>query len=185
MLIVFRKTFWRSKRYSRGMTFPEVMVVVFVFALLMGGFLAVLTTGFESWRANSLKNEQQNELRKAVTWIEHDLLESGGAVVDIPANGTWYTTISFKKAVGVTNGSIDWSTNNISYGLSGTNPILLQRVSGAVTRIVALNIDLLQFRRQSATPDVVEVNLRAKNSNLLNKWANLQTTLSFKVQMRN
>jgi len=174
-----------KKRSVQAMTLSELMVAVLLFAALTGAALFILTAGFESWRANSLKTQQQDELRKSMDWIMGDLVQSGASVVSIPANGTWYTTISFKKATGVTNGSINWSAVNTQYALAGTNPVLLQRTTGASTRIIAQNIETLQFRRQAATPNVVEVRLTAKNSNLLNKWQGVQKTVTFAVKMRN
>lgn len=184
--ILLKKLLGPDRRNPRrGMTFAETLVVVFLVTALMGGFIMVLLAGVESWRANTLKNDQQNELRKAVAWMVGDLTQSGASVVDVPTDGVWYSSLSFKKAVGVTNGSIDWSANSIRYQLSGTNPVLLQRVSGAQARIVALNIDILQFRRLAATPNVIEVNMRARRGDFVNKWQNLQTTLTFAIRMRN
>jgi len=170
----------------KGFTLSETMITILIFGLLMGGCLFILTASFEAWRANSIKAEQGEELRKARDWITNDLILSGSSVVfTVPADGTWYNSITFKKITGITSGSITWDSNNTQYLLAGTNPVQLQRISGATTKIIAQNIETLQFRRQSTTPKMIEVTMNAKQSNLVNKWSQIETSLNFQIELRN
>ena len=145
----------------------------------------ILLSGSESWQINSTKVEVQQEARKAGDWIKQELIQSGASTItNVPANGTWYTTITFKTAIGTSGGSISWSANTIQYSIvaAGTGRRLV-RTSGGTTRVLAVSMQSLQFRRQAATPNVVEVNLQARK--LTPKGTTLTNNSNFKVKMRN
>jgi Tfp pilus assembly protein PilW len=181
------KGFASLKRISslRGLTLVEALVTVLIFSIILGATYTVLISGSDSWEVNNVRVELQQELRKAMDWMSQELREAGSAsITNVLANGTWYTTITFRTATGVTGGTIDWSTDTIQYVLGGADANQLQRIkAGDPTKIVALNIQSLQFRRQASSSDIVEVALQARKSTP--KGNQLNVNSDFKIQLRN
>ncbi|MBZ0165540.1 MAG: prepilin-type N-terminal cleavage/methylation domain-containing protein, partial [Candidatus Omnitrophica bacterium] len=85
-----------------GTTLVETMVTVVIFSLIMTGFFAVSTVGENSFQVNRAQIELQQELRKSMETMMNDLRQAGNSsVIDVPANGNWYTSITFRKPVGI------------------------------------------------------------------------------------
>ena len=78
---------------------------------------------------------------------------------------------------------LDWSTDAIQFVLGGAGSKQLLRIQGADTDILAQNIKSLQFRRQVATPDILEVAMGAEKTTNIGILADYQ--LSFSIQLRN
>ena len=72
----------------------------------------------------------RNELRKAMDWMIEDLRQSGtaGTVMNVPADGTWYGSVTFRTPVGVSGNDIVWSSGTIQYVLGGGDSHTLQRI---------------------------------------------------------
>ena len=116
--------------------------------------------------------------------MKYDLYQAGpSSIANVPADGNWYTTITFKIPTGVTNGSIAWDNNFIQFSRGGTNSIELRRTYAGVTKLLASNMSSLQFRRQVASPDVLEVSMAAQKQTVKQKTINYQ--LDFQVELRN
>jgi prepilin-type N-terminal cleavage/methylation domain-containing protein len=178
-------------RARQGMTMAEVLISAIIFSVVLAACYALLIAGSDSWETNEAKIELQQELRKAVDWIAQDLRQAGSvSITNVPADGAWYTLITFRKASGVSGGSVVWDTDATKYSLGGTDSAQLQRQVGSQTpRVIAQNFQSLQFRRQSASADVVDVAMQAqkktpRGKNLTGKAA-IQEDLSFKVHVRN
>jgi len=184
---MFRKLNKNRKQYhlnNRGMTMTEVMVTTLIFSFIIAGLYAAGAVGQNNWDVNDVQIGLQQELRKAMEWMINDLRQAGNAsIVDVPADGNWYTTITFKTPSGVTGGSIDWNANSIQFVLGGSSSNQLQRLEASQTKIIAQNIQTLQFRRLTTSPDILEVNMLAQNSTV--KGTQVDYQLDFEIQLRN
>ncbi len=159
----------------------EIMVTILVFSILMTGLYTALRAGDESWETNKTRMELQQDLRKAMEWMKYELTEAGDtSITNVLANGNWFTSIVFKIPTGVSNGAIAWDANTITFQISANQ---LQRVYNGTTKILANNITSLQFRRQAATSDILEVALTAQKTTVKGKTVTRQ--LTFEVQLRN
>jgi len=58
-------------------TLVEVMIVSFLFIIIMGGVLAILSVSRYSWYQTDVEIELQQDLRKALTRVSKELRESG------------------------------------------------------------------------------------------------------------
>lgn len=171
-------------RDNAGITLVETMVTVVIFSLIMTGFFAVSTVGENSFQVNRAQIELQQELRKSMETMINDLRQAGNSsVIDVPANGNWYTSITFRKPVGIAAGSINWDSNTIQYLRAGPGTLQLQRIYGGTTRIVSQYITLLQFRRLASDSDRLEVVMQAQRNST--KGVPGTYNLSFNVQLRN
>ena len=171
----------RERSSLTGFTLVEAMVTVVLFTIILGVCFMLLLSGTDSWHVNGVLLEVKQELRKGTDWMRQELIESGGSTItNVPANGTWYTTITFRTSTGVSGGTITWSADTIQYLLSGTQ---LLRRSGGVDKILAQNMQTLQFRRQASTPNVVEVNMQAQKTTP--KGTTLTANSNFKMRLRN
>lgn len=166
---------------NRGVSMIETLVVVLIFTIISGGLISVMTVGDKSWQVNRVKIELQQELRKSMDAMVNDLRQSGGAsIVNVPTDGNWYSTITFRKPAGVSAGSIAWDNTTIQFLTSNGQ---LQRVYGANTKIVSQDISSMQFRRFSAAADTLEVALQAQKNT--NKGVPIVYDLDFNIQIRN
>ncbi len=174
----------KANHNQAGFTLVEALLTALLFSLLLGACLVLFLASSDSWQTNSVRVELQQELRKAVDWMRQDLLVAGASTItNVPADGTWDNTISFRTATGVSNGAVVWSGSTIQFQRGGTGSLDLQRVSGAQTKVLAKNISTLQFRRLAASPQLLEVNVIASKTTL--KGRSLSNTISFKVALRN
>jgi len=140
----------------------------------------LFVSGSDSWETNNVTLELQQELRKAAEWLKQDLVQGGASTItDVPADGAWYTAITFRTCAGISNGNIAWSSNTVNFARSGTQ---LVRTSGSSTRTLAQNIGTLQFKRDVGSPQVVYVNLQASKTA---KGRSLTADSGFKVTLRN
>ncbi|MCA9403277.1 MAG: hypothetical protein KC897_05800 [Candidatus Omnitrophica bacterium] len=169
---------------NSGTSLVEALVSVVIFLMIMTGFYSVATVGDNSFQVNRVQIELQQELRKSMEAMISDLRMAGSAsVIDVPANDTWYTSITFRKPVGIVAGSINWDSNTIQFLRGGTGGVQLQRVYNGTTRVVSQYISTLQFRRLSADPDRLEVQLVGQRNST--KGVPVTYNLDFDIQLRN
>ena len=185
---------------GKGFSLVEVLVTVLIFSGLAAAVNAVLLVGDASWQTNNVQMELQQELRKAMDWMKDDLRQTGSAAItNVPVNPapdavtypdpaddpaySWYSTITFRMVSGVSGGKITWDSGTVQFVLGGTDSSQLQRVEGSTTKVIAQNIQSLQFRRLAAASNMVEVALQAQKDTF--KGATINSSLEFKIQLRN
>lgn len=169
---------------NKGFTLVEAMVTMLIFSILAGGLYAMLRAGDSSWQTNRVRVELQQELRKAIEWMKNDLREAGtSSIVDVPADGNWYPTITFKTPSGVSGGTIIWNTDAIQFLIGGTGGTQLLRTSGISSKVIAQSVSSVQFRRQPSSSDVLEIVLQGEKDTAQGSTINYQ--LDYKIQLRN
>ncbi len=159
------------------------MITVVLFSIILGVCFVILLSSTDSWHASSAQVEAQQEARKAADWMRQELIQSGSSTItNVPTDGAWYSTITFRTANGVSGGNINWSANTVQYLLgSGATANQLIRRSGGVDKVLAQSIQTLQFRRQ--TSNVVELNIEAAKTTP--KGRILTADAAFQVRLRN
>ena len=180
----FKKKISESRTAQKGFTLVEVLVVVVIFTFLAMGIYAVALVGERTFQVNKVKIELQQELRKALEWMVNDLRQAGNvSISDVPADGTWYSTITFKTPAGITAGALDWNNNSIQFVRGGPENKELQRIEAGNTRVIAYDMQSLQFRRQAIRPRILEVAMGAQKDALSGEPMSYQ--LNFSIQLRN
>ncbi|MFH1359535.1 MAG: hypothetical protein ABIJ41_00665 [Candidatus Omnitrophota bacterium] len=173
--------------YRGAFSLAELSVVVLVTSLIFAACTSLFLAGTNFWQTDTVKVTLTQELRKAESWIVQDLQQAGSSESilnsSVPADGTTYTSITFRKAGGVNNGIITWAPQTIQYLLAGGGSSQLQRQSGLQNKIIAQYMQTLQFRRQATAPDILEVSLGVQKSTLQGSVMN--SSLNFKIQLRN
>jgi prepilin-type N-terminal cleavage/methylation domain-containing protein len=168
----------------KGFSLAEVLVTVVIFSVLMAAVNTILLVGDSSWQTNRVQVELQQDLRKAMDWMKDDLRQTGSSAIDdVPADGEWYTSITFQMVTGVTGGTLTWNSNTTQFVLGGTDSNQLQRIEDSTTKVIAQNIESLEFRRLAAAPDIIEVALEAEKDTV--KGVTITSTLDFEIQLRN
>src|SRR3989338_7540251 len=181
----------RPFKNHQGVTLVEMMTTVVIFAFILGICYSLLISGSDSWQTNSVQVELQQELRKAMDWVSQDLRQAGSAsITNVPANGTVYTTITFRKSAGASGGNLVWDSNTTTYSLGGAGGTqLLRQVSWQTASVIAQNIESVQFSRQASTSNIVDVSLQAQKATLRGKTlagkAPLEASLNLKIYLRN
>ncbi len=182
-----RKRVNKKINTRRAATLVEAMVTVLIFSLITGALYISLQAAQSSWSINQAQIGLQRELRKAMEQMKKELFETASiAINDVPANGVWYPSIRLRRVAGLSlQGTIVWQSNMIQYILGGANLTELHQINsyGPTTDIVAHNIQSVQFRRQLATPDIVEVELIGENTTQRDDFEPYR--LNFELQMRN
>ena len=168
----------------QGLSLVEVMVTVLLFLLVAGALYLSASAGQNSWQVNSAQIGLQSELRKAMEWMKYDLIQAGpSSILDVPATGAAYTTITFQIPSTVSGGNIVWDSDRITFCLGGTDGTQLLRRKGADIKVIAQNVQTLQFTRQVAASDILEVALTGQTADI--KGTPLSYQLSFQVKLRN
>ena len=174
------------KNYNtfKGFTTVEVLVVVFIYSIIAGSCYVALISGNTSWQVTSAQVELQQELRKGMDAMSEDLRQAGASsITNVPADGIWYNTITFKICTGVSSGNISWSSNTIQYVIgSGANVNQILRKSGSQSKVIAQDIQTLQIRRQSSAPNIVEVSLLAQKNTSGGRLLSLNSNFSAKLR---
>ena len=169
---------------SKGFTLVEAMITVIFFSLIVGACFLLSKVGNESWQVNSVRIGLAQENRKALDWLMNELRQSGASTIsNVPADGSWYNTISFKMATGITSGKASWG-DEVTYAIGGVNNDQLIRTQSGQERVIAHDFNTIQFKRLPATPDIVEVAINVKRRTAR---ANQELDLgsNFKIKMRN
>lgn len=170
------------KRNS-GLTLVEAMVTTVIFMFIFGAAFRIMISGSDIYEINNTRTQLQQELRKAKTWMNEDIRQGGSAsVVNVFADDSWYTSLEYRKAAGVTGGAITWDTDTTVFFLDTVNR-QVKRTTGSVTKIIANDIEALEFRRMAAAPDIVEVMVEAENTTPKGRVVN--ETTNFQIQLRN
>ena len=183
MKIVILK-FSSCLRSLKAFTLVETLMTVLFFTVISGAAVTMMMSTQDSWKINSVKVELQQEMRKAMDWMNLDFSQAGASTItNVPADGTWYTTITFQTVSGVSGANPTWNSDTIRFLLAGTNSNQLQRISGATTKIIAQNILTLQFRRLAATPNLLEISLQGRKATI--RGATLTLSSSAKIKLGN
>lgn len=167
-----------------GFSLPEALITVVITVIIFAAFFIILISSSDTWQVNKVQIELQQELRKAMDWTTKELLQAGtSTITNVPADGNWYTSMTFKIPSGVSGGSVSWASDTTTFSLGGTGGKDLLRTVGSQIDTIAQDIQTLQFRRQSTSPSIVEVNLLASKSTP--KGKTLTNSLKFSMRMRN
>lgn len=170
--------------HKRAMTLVEAIFCIAAFPIIAGACFMLLHLGWDSWHMASARAELSRQLNQTSFWVFNELRQSAqSTITDVPADGTWYSSISFKKAQAYEDGNITWGpVENITIG-GGDGKQVLKTID-AQTVVVANHMNALQFRRQSATPNMIEVQAQASvPTNRANEQ--LTAAIQLKVCLRN
>jgi type II secretory pathway pseudopilin PulG len=174
----------------RGFSLVEALVVVFIFSLLFAALLMVLSGGQASWYTADVLMELNQEMRRSLLTMNKELRQTRSTEIsNVPADDTFYTTITFKIPEDVDGdddvidslGRIEWS-GDVSYSLNADNQIIRTPMLGSIP-VLANYVSSLQFRRLSGAPDIIEIYITAQKSTAWGR--NLQADIVSSVRMRN
>lgn len=174
--------FFKSRQ---GFSLVEAMVTVAIFSFIMAGIYSITSVGENAWLTNNVRIELQQDLRKGMESMINDLRETNPSILDpfVPADGKAYDSITFQVPSGVSAGSIAWDATTIQFAKGGVGSKQLLRTSGATTKVLTQNLQLLEFRRQLATPDILEVSMQAQKNTP--HGISITHNLDFNIQLRN
>ncbi len=171
-------------RTQQGFTFAEIMVALAIFVLITGGAYTLALTSQGHWDTNRVVIQLHQELRKASDWMVSDLRQAGpGAIFTVPADGTLYSSISFKKGASISSGALVWENDAIQYARGGTGSSQIIRTQGGNSKVLANKISGLTFRRQPTSPDILEITIQGADTTERGRSASYQ--LSFEIELRN
>lgn len=167
----------KKKRFlfGTGFTLIELMIVILIFSIILGAIFAVMTMGNKAWQSGNVQIEIQQETRKGMDSMLKELRQSNLGRITVTAN-----TVTFQIPQSVNNsGNITWC-EDILYSLGGLNGEQLLRTQGEESRVLANNVQGLQF---SATKEEINITLVAEKETV--SQHTLTATLSSSVTLRN
>ena len=183
----------------QGFSLLELLVVVGLLGVLSSAIAAALFTAQRSWATGSGQVVLTMELRRALDAMSRELVSSRPAQIQRPAaNGVWDTQMIFRvpRDLSVpTDGNVldasgniaEWS-NDITYSVvGGTNRCdrtELGPVGTLLRSTLANHVTNVQFRRQAATPDVVEIQLTTQTITDMGQVTQPRT-MATRVKLRN
>ncbi len=185
-----QKSFPLHQTSTAGFTFPELLVSILIFSIIAGAIATTIMTGRNLWLTNTVQIDLQQDLRIAEYNIQQDLSQtSPSAIIDVPADGSTYNTITFRIPSGEGgDGSLTWPNETIQYLLGGTDSkqLIRQIEESSViqeSRIISSNIETLRFKRETNTENLIETSLVAKGSDAFADKTTLAYT--FNVLLKN
>lgn len=180
------------------MSMVEILVVMAIFGILSVGISMVIFSSQRSFSTGSGQVVLTSELRRALDQMSREIVESKPSEIQRPAaNGAWDTQLIFRVpqdangdgSVLDANGEIaEWS-NWITYQGDRANQVsrMVPNPPGPGPRttvtILASRITTVQFRRQPATADVVEIQLTASTITELGQV--MSRSMGTRVKLRN
>lgn len=185
---------------ANGFTLVEMLVVLAIFAVIAAAVAMSLFSAQRTWGTGTGQAVLTAELRRALDTMSRELVESRPAQIKSPAartDGRWDPQIIFQVpqdrngdgSVLDANGEIaEWS-NDITYARGRSNSCARTAVNdpGLLPRTfvttLANHITALQFRRQEATADVVEIQMTASTITELGEI--MSRTMGTRVKLRN
>ncbi|MFC1753191.1 PilW family protein [Thermoproteota archaeon] len=174
------------KNKKNGVTLIEFMVALVITGVLLGITAMILSGGRNTWRIGEASLEVQQNLRQAMAWINEEVCQTGIFKIEgsLPADGFQYPTIVFQKVLNVNNGFIEWDPDSIQYYLGGQGGKQLIRLTDSgEEKVLADNVVNFQAKRKPGSPEIVEFRIEIQKMTIENNM--LQTSLDFKVKMRN
>ncbi|OIO35727.1 MAG: hypothetical protein AUJ74_05065 [Candidatus Omnitrophica bacterium CG1_02_44_16] len=175
---------------SKGYTLVEIMVVMFILAVLAGAVFMVMSSGRQIWDTSEARTALQLELRKTLLRISDDLKQSSvnqifidaGLTTEFPT-GTAYQAIYFKVPQGISNstGAIEWNSSSISYTLVNN---IVTRADGAGALKISSNIAGMNFTR--IANDVFQIRLSGQKVKAVEHGnVTIDATMDSAVAVRN
>ncbi len=171
------------------------MEMLMAFAIMAGmslALMAALRMGQRSWKTQDAQTAVSAQLRQGMLSMTREIAESRAGWLSIPADGVWYPNLTFRVPQDLNGdgtvwdaaGVLEWSLP-VTYSVGGVDGNQVQRVQqGAAVRVVAYGVTALQFRRQPATPLMVEIALTVQKGLTTSGFAN-QANLNSRVRLRN
>jgi hypothetical protein len=145
-------------RRQAGLTVLELTVAMSIGAIILFALFALWDVGFTAFESAEAQTRVNQELRKAIQMIVPDVAESAAAkILDVPADGSWYYSLTFHRPEDISGGEITWSPDAITYAVGGLNASQLIRTAGTEQRVVATNILSFRARRFPDRPDAIEI----------------------------
>ena len=142
-----------------GLTLVEILIFMIIFSLIIGVMYTQFFMGWNMWDLINGQLEIQQDSMVSLKWIRDDIRTAGPAsILDLPADGQWYSSMTFLKAKDVVNNNVVWSENIIQYTLDASSGKILRNIGGKSFSI-ARNVNLLRFRRLSDEPGMVEIEI--------------------------
>lgn len=171
----------------KGLTLIETMVVIAIIGILSSSIIGVLLIGESSWHSGEAQIQVSQEGRRGLSSMVRELRQTrSSTITTVPADDNYYNSIAFSIPSDTDgdgdaidpSGNIEWSVP-IRYSLNNNQ---LLRTSGATT-VLANNVSALQFRRQSISPDILEISLQTQKTTTEQRVIRL--SLTSKIKMRN
>ena len=167
---------------NSGFSLVEMSMVVLISIFIVGGIYTVLVTGNNSWEINRDRLELQQYLRTGMDWMKKDLRQAGvSKITGVPADGTWYTSITFQTPSSVASGSVVWSAA-VQYAIGGTGNQQLIRTVGAQQRLIAQDFNTLQFRRTASDPTIIQISAQVQKNTAQHGLITMSRTAQVKTR---
>lgn len=155
----------KYRKKTTGFTFIEMMIVLAVFIIVGESLAFILSSGEGAWFMSDARIVASQECRRAMSSVIREIRQSSPSVItNCPADGIWrLAQINFSIPADIDNDgdvvdisdAIEWSP--VTFVTTGQAQ--LERQDGNANTVLCNNVMRVYFRRQAATPDVVEVAL--------------------------
>ncbi|MBI3318310.1 MAG: type II secretion system protein [Candidatus Omnitrophica bacterium] len=183
----------KAMKMKHGFSLAELLVVVAIFSILASAVALALVSSQRTWATGSGQAVLTAQLRRALDRMSRELTESKTSEIQRPApNGLFDAAVTFRVPqdqngdgnVLDANGNIGEWSGWITYRAArvGSGTACVREVAGA-SEVLASNVSSVLFRRQAATPDVVEVQVSCYV--VTEKGQQMLRSMNTRVKLRN
>jgi type II secretory pathway component PulJ len=173
----------------KGFTVLELLFACAILLVLIFAVFQVMTTGSSSWTTGDVSVELRQQIIKAFTVMEKELMGTAPAQISL-GSGSSSNSLNFKlpqrdsnnHVVLGSNGAVTWesSANSITYTLAGSQ--ITRAVSGT-TKILANNVTSLQFSRPATPLNLLQINIAVRKTTTAGRQ--MQDSGEIQIKMRN
>ena len=188
----------RDRAGADGFSLVEVLIVSVMAAGICLVLASVIRMNLRGWQARENQMAVSYELRRGIHAMARELARTRSDQLEVPgvgampANGNFYNSLRFRIPQDVDGngsvldgaGAVEWSPNQITYALGGSGGLEVRRTQGAAGSTLAYGVTGLRFRRQAATPLVVEMSLTVQKGAVSGGFVQ-QADLSTRIRLRN
>lgn len=173
----------------KGFTLIELLISCAIFIILISAVFQVMETGRSAWFTGDVSVELRQQIIKAFTVMEKELMGTAPSKMDLGSNSN-SNSLNFKlpqrdgnnHVVLASNGTISWESaaNSITYALAGSQ---ITRSANGTTRVLANNVTGLQFSRPAAPLNILQINITVSKTTTTRRQ--LQDSGEIQIKMRN
>ncbi len=181
-----------------GFTLVEMLIVSVMASVMALAFAAVMHMGTRTWQSRENQMVLSMELRRGIQSMVRELAQTNTTQLEVPgvgampANNTFYNSVRFRIPEDTDGngsvldgaGSVEWSANQITYALGGVDGRQIQRTEGGAVTVLANRVTAVQFRRLTATPQILELTMTVQHGNSTGGYLQ-QANHTTRIRMRN
>lgn len=172
------------RRRKKGFTLLETIVSLSIFSMILVSLHALIHVGRGHISSAEVALETDHVLQTVFMKLRSEFRHlSPDAFIGFPADGQWANSISYQVPASLADSGVVWDANPVTLQLSGLDNNQITRMQNSISEILASEVDVMRFKRDSASPNIITVQLgKSMRTSMAHQY---QKTLESNIYLRN